>query len=82
MPIRASSASSVRTAVRRSSSPGTVAAFSTSASCDSSNQPPALSASVSTRWSPGAARATARSISPKLSREPSASTAAFTCSSG
>ena len=51
MPIRASSASRVRTAAMRSYSSGVVAALSTPASCDSPNQPPASSASASTSCS-------------------------------
>ncbi len=81
MPIRASSASRVRTAVRRSSSSGVVAAFSTPASWDSPNQPPASSASASTTCSRGAAWATARSASLNASGLEIASIAASICSS-
>ena len=55
MPRRVSSASSVRTAVRRASSSGVVAALSSSDSW-ASNQPPSCSASARMRWSWGAIR--------------------------
>src|SRR4029450_13740251 len=72
IPMRASSASSVRTAVSRASSSGWVDALSTSESCDPPNQPPAPSASARIFCSLGAARTTCCSVSRKASGSESA----------
>src|SRR3954470_460173 len=76
MPMRVSSASSVRTATIRSSESGVVAAFRTCDSWASPNQPPSSSAWFRIRWSWGATRATCDSASRKRSGSLSASTAA------
>src|SRR3954452_22947734 len=76
MPMRVSSARSVRTATMRSSGSGVVAALSTCASCASPNQPPSLRARFRIRCSCGATRATCDSASRKRSGSLSASTAA------
>src|SRR3954453_127428 len=76
MPMRVSSASSVRTATIRSSGSGVVAAFSSCASWSSPNQPPSSSAWFRIRSSCGATRATCDSASRKRSGSLSASTAA------
>src|SRR3954470_17511449 len=76
MPMRVSSASSVRTATIRWSGSGVVAAFSSCASWASPNQPPSSSAWFRIRCSCGATRATCDSASRKRSGSLSASTAA------
>src|SRR3954453_2326469 len=76
MPMRVSSASSVRTATIRSSGSGVVAAFSSCASWASPNQPPSSSAWFRIRCSCGATRATCDSASRKRAGSLSASTAA------
>src|SRR3954447_26780177 len=76
MPMRVSSASSVRTATIRWSGSGVVAAFSSCASWASPNQPPSSSAWVRIRCSCGATRATCDSASRKRAGSLSASTAA------
>src|SRR3954471_19686591 len=76
MPMRVSSARSVRTATIRSSASGVVAAFRTCASWASPNQPPSSRAWFRIRCSCGATRATCDSASRKRAGSLSASTAA------
>src|SRR5688572_7584411 len=81
MPMRVSSASSVRKWVRRSWASSIATMLAICCSCVESNQPPSESAVVRICWSCGAAAATRRSISRKRSGSVSASSAALNCSS-